>query len=79
MTDEIISNLEPIEEGDLNLKDKFIGGGKKAESVLGENKKEEIISTPEQKTEKKRRRSGKRSRLFKNSFQNSRAKPKSSD
>ncbi|PIP28496.1 MAG: hypothetical protein COX29_00865 [Candidatus Moranbacteria bacterium CG23_combo_of_CG06-09_8_20_14_all_35_22] len=53
MADEIISNLEPIEEGDLNLKDKFIGGGKKTESVLGENRKEELISVPEQKTERK--------------------------
>lgn len=45
MTDEIISNLEPIEEGDLNLKEKFTGGGK-VESVLAK-KNEETISAPE--------------------------------
>ncbi|MFA6160054.1 MAG: hypothetical protein WC678_03120 [Parcubacteria group bacterium] len=45
MTDEIISNLEPIEEGDLNLKEKFTGGGK-AESVLTK-KNEETFPTPE--------------------------------
>ncbi len=45
MTDEIISNLEPIEEGDLNLKEKFTGGGK-AESVLAK-KNEEVFPTPE--------------------------------
>lgn len=45
MTDEIISNLEPIEEGDLNLKEKFTGGGK-VESVLAK-KNEEAFPTPE--------------------------------
>ncbi|MDO9230991.1 MAG: hypothetical protein Q7U36_00730 [bacterium] len=45
MTDEIKSNLEPIEEGDLNLKEKFTGGGK-VESVLAK-KSEETFPTPE--------------------------------
>ena len=45
MTDEIKSNLEPIEEGDLNLKEKFTGGGK-VESILAK-KSEETIPTPE--------------------------------
>lgn len=52
MTDEIKSNLEPIEEGDLNLKEKFTGGGKKTENIL-RDKKEEIISAPEQRIERK--------------------------
>jgi len=45
MTDEIKSNLEPIEEGDLNLKEKFTGGGK-VESIA-RDKKEETFPTPE--------------------------------
>jgi hypothetical protein len=45
MADEIKSNLEPIEDGDLNLKEKFTGGGK-VESVLAK-KSEETFPTPE--------------------------------
>ncbi|HAT73882.1 MAG: hypothetical protein US30_C0004G0019 [Candidatus Moranbacteria bacterium GW2011_GWF2_36_839] len=45
MTDGIKSNLEPIEEGDLNLKEKFTGGGK-VENVLAK-KNEETFPTPE--------------------------------
>ncbi|MFZ2976131.1 MAG: hypothetical protein WA055_05910 [Candidatus Moraniibacteriota bacterium] len=45
MTDEIKSNLEPIEEGDLNLKEKFTGGGK-VENIA-RDKEEEAFPTPE--------------------------------
>lgn len=51
MNDEIISNLEPIEEGDLNLKEKFIGG-KKPENFLGKNE-EAVPVVLEQKRERK--------------------------
>jgi hypothetical protein len=46
MVDEIKSNLEPIEESDLSLKEKFTGGGR-MESIP-EEKKEDLIFTPEQ-------------------------------
>jgi hypothetical protein len=50
MADETISNLEPINEEDLNLKDKFVGGGEAKKTV--ESQKENI--TPfEAKPEKK--------------------------
>ena len=45
MTDEIKSNLEPIEESDLNLKEKFTGGGK-VENIA-RDKGEEAFPTPE--------------------------------
>ena len=50
MTDEVISNLEPINEEDLNLKDKFLGG-REAEKK-NENQKENIVLT-EKKPERK--------------------------
>jgi hypothetical protein len=34
MPDETRSNLEPIDEGDLNLKEKFVGGGEVKEDAL---------------------------------------------
>lgn len=46
MADETKSNLEPIEEGELNLKEKFIGGAEPKEKPenIGEDKKETIHS-----------------------------------
>lgn len=48
-----MSNLEPIEEGDLNLKDKFLGGTKpenilekKGEPAISGVKKTEKVETP---------------------------------
>lgn len=49
MTDEIISNLEPIDENDLNLKEKFSGGEAKKEA----NVKEEVPQIVEKKIERK--------------------------
>lgn len=40
MVDEIKSNLEPIEESDLNLKEKFTGGGIKKETFAPLSAKE---------------------------------------
>jgi len=50
MADEIISNLEPINEEDLNLKDKFLGGKELKKTT--ESPKENIIRV-EKKPEKK--------------------------
>ncbi|HRY82321.1 MAG TPA: hypothetical protein P5232_01245 [Candidatus Moranbacteria bacterium] len=50
MADEIISNLEPIEESDLSLKEKFTGGGK-AEKFPQENV--ETVSPASEQAEKK--------------------------
>jgi hypothetical protein len=55
MTDEIISNLEPIEEGDMNLKEKFIGGGGTGKMEMGKeemaNPVEKIIEKPAERKE----------------------------
>ncbi len=49
-----MSNLEPIEEGDLDLKSKFIGGTEKAKSELRKANTEMIenFGSPEEKKEK---------------------------
>lgn len=54
MPDETRSNLEPIEEGDLNLKEKFIIGAKseKISEISVENKMEKV-SLPEKTFERK--------------------------
>lgn len=46
MVDEIKSNLEPIEDGDLNLKEKFTGAG--GTESLPEEKKEAIFPVEKQ-------------------------------
>lgn len=55
MPDETKSNLEPIEEGDLNLKEKFLGGNEKPLETSNESveSQKEIIPVPEQSVERK--------------------------
>lgn len=43
MADEIKSNLEPIEESDLNLKEKFTGAGEAPKSAENKTEEKEII------------------------------------
>lgn len=52
MVDEIISNLEPINDDDLNMKEKFVGNEKLSGIKLEKSKIEEIKSQ-EKKSEKK--------------------------
>lgn len=53
MAEEVKSNLEPIEEADLNLREKFLGGPKSAEvpTVSSPEAEEEKVSVPEQTVE----------------------------
>lgn len=56
MADEIISNLEPIEESDLNLKDKFIVGEKKYKTpdmTIAPEEKKDVIQEKEIVPERK--------------------------
>lgn len=57
MVDELHSNLEPLEEGDLDLKDKFLGEStpeKKGSSEMeGDASRMETPIVPEQNTERK--------------------------
>jgi hypothetical protein len=48
-----MSNLEPIDDADLDLKDKFLGGGEKESPALAgiENKKESALPVPEKMPE----------------------------
>ena len=50
-----MSNLEPINEEDLNLKEKFLGGGEASKVSTEENpeQKAEVPTTPEQTVERK--------------------------
>ncbi len=48
MTDELKNNLEPIEESDLNLKEKFLGSS----GAVGTEKEAEVPHTLEQKGER---------------------------
>jgi len=55
MSDEIKSNLEPIDEGDLNLKEKFLGGATSS-AEKSEQKPEQVaeqLPVQEQAVEKK--------------------------
>ena len=55
MSDEIKSNLEPIDETDLNLKEKFSGGAEKPmeQNADKRDNKQEKVFVPEQKAERK--------------------------
>ncbi|MFA6047531.1 MAG: hypothetical protein WCV59_00305 [Parcubacteria group bacterium] len=51
MPDELKSNLEPVDEGELNLKEKFIGGAQPEKISADSMPKKEVITTPENITE----------------------------
>lgn len=56
MVDEVKNNLEPIDDSDLDLKDKFVGGGipeKRTESEIPVGPEEERMPIPEQVIERK--------------------------
>ncbi len=60
MPDQTRKNLEPIEESDLDLKDKFLGEKKTPEKVAKEDKETivEKVPAPENLSEKKERKEG---------------------
>ena len=50
MADEVISNLEPINDEDLNLKDKFVGGSEPKKATVSQK---ENLASLENKPERK--------------------------
>jgi len=58
MADETKANLEPIGEGDLSLKEKFLGGALPEKTTGDVAPKEEVITAPESIVEKPERREG---------------------